>query len=329
MEIRALGTGRLKVSKLSLGAMTFGAGFTRAAKMDEALAHRLVHRSLDAGVNLIDTADAYGHGLSEEILGQAVRGRRDDVLLATKVGFGDLGPGALVYDKVVAACEGSLQRLGVDHIDLYQLHRPDRTTPIDETLQALDDLVARGLVREAGASNFRAWEVAGAVARQRTLGRTSFTAVQVYYSLVGRDAEHEILPQCRADGLGVLVYSPLAGGFLTGKYALAGAEGRRTVFDFPPVDGDVGREARAALGAVAAARGVSMTQVALAWLTAQPGVTSVIVGASNAEQLEDNLAAADLALEADEMTRLDAATAPAPMYPAFVDERWGYPAAGS
>jgi len=163
------------------------------------------------------------------------------------------------------------------------------------------------------------------VARQRAVGGTPFSAVQIYYSLVGRDAEQEILPQCRTDGLGVLVYSPLAGGFLSGRYAAAGAAGRRAVFDFPPVDPRVGRAALGALDGVAAAHGVSMAQVALAWLSAQPGVTSVIVGASSVEQLDDNLAAADLVLEADEIARLDAATVPAPMYPAYVDRQWGYP----
>jgi aryl-alcohol dehydrogenase-like predicted oxidoreductase len=325
MESRPLGAGRLAVSKLSFGAMTFGSGFAPITKVDEALAHRLVHRALDAGVNLIDTADTYANGASEEILGRAVRGRRGEVLLATKVGFADLGPGALAYDKVVAACEASLRRLRVDCIDLYQLHRPDRTTPIDETLRALDDLMRRGLVREIGASNFRAWEVAGAVARQRALGRASFSSVQIYYSLVCRDAEHEILPQCGSDGLGVLVYSPLAGGFLSGRYDTAGAEGRRAKWEFPPVDPRAGRAAIAALDAVASARGASRAQIALAWLLAKPGVTSVIVGASKVEQLEENLAAADLVLEPDEVARLDAATSPAPLYPAFVDRRFRYP----
>ena len=155
----------------------------------------MIDRALDAGVNLIDTADVYAFGQSEEILGAAIRDRRDDVLVATKVGFGARGPGALSYDNVVAACEASLGRLGTDRIDLYQLHRPDRTTPIEETLRALDDLVARGLVRATGTSNFRSWEVSAAVARQRALGRTAFTAAQLYYSLVGREAEHELIPR--------------------------------------------------------------------------------------------------------------------------------------
>jgi len=324
MERRSLGTGSLKVTKLALGAMTFGSGFTRNTRVDEELASRLVNRALDRDVNLIDTAETYGEGRSEAIVGRAIRARRDEVLLATKVGFADMGPGALAYGKVVAACEASLRRLGVDRIDLYFLHRPDRATPVEETLRALEDLVKRGLVREIGASNFRAWEVAGAVARQRALERPSFTAVQIYYSLIGRDVEHEILPQCRTDGLGVLVYSPLAGGLLSGRDDTAGARGRRVVGALPPVDPKVRSAALEALDAVATAHGVSIVQVALAWVLAQPGVTSVIVGARNIEQLDDNLAAADLVLEADEIAQLDAVTAPVPIYPAFVDRRWNF-----
>jgi aryl-alcohol dehydrogenase-like predicted oxidoreductase len=212
----------------------------------------------------------------------------------------------------------------VDHIDLYFLHRPDRATPVEETLRALEDLVRRGLVREIGASNFRAFEVAGALARQRALGRPPFTAVQIYYSLIGRDAEHEILPQCRTDGLGVLVYSPLAGGLLCGRDDTAGARGRRVVGALPPVDPEVRSTAVEALDSVATAHGVPILQVALAWVLAQPGVTSVIVGARTLEQLDDNLAAADLVLEPDEIARLDAVTAPVPIYPAFVDRRWSF-----
>jgi aryl-alcohol dehydrogenase-like predicted oxidoreductase len=335
VERRRLGASGLEVSKLALGAMTFGSGMPPITTVDEQHAHRMVARALDAGVNLIDTADVYANGASEEILGAAIRTRRDDVLVATKMGFGSRRPGALSYDNVITACEASLRRLGTDHIDLYQLHRPDRTTPIEETLRALDDLVARGLVREVGASNFRAWEIAGAVASQRALGRPAFTAVQIYYSLVGRDVEHEILPQCRADDVGVLVWSPLAGGFLTGRYRPASegggpdGGGRRTTFTFPPVDADLGDRAVAALDDVAAAHEVSVAQVALAWVLAQPGITSVIIGASSIDQLGDNLAAADLALSADELERLDAATALAPIYPAWWDPAMGIPAPGA
>jgi aryl-alcohol dehydrogenase-like predicted oxidoreductase len=331
VERRRLGASGLEVSKLSLGAMTFGTGMPPITTVDEHHAREMIDRALEAGVNLIDTADVYANGQSEEILGAAIRDRRDDVLVATKVGFGSRGSGVLSYDAVVAACEASLARLGTDHIDLYQLHRPDRTTPIEETLGALDDLVARGLVRETGTSNFRAWEMAGAVAHQRALGRPAFTAVQIYYSLVGREAEHEIIPQCRADDVGVIVWSPLSSGYLTGRYR-AGAQdqgeagGRRTTFTFPPVDPDVGERGVDAVAAVAEARGVTLAQVALAWVLAQPGITSVIVGASSLEQLDDNLAAADLVLDDAELARLDAATALAPIYPAWWDPAMGIPA---
>jgi aryl-alcohol dehydrogenase-like predicted oxidoreductase len=330
MERRRLGASGLEVSVLSLGAMTFGSGMPPVTTVEERDARVMIDRALDAGVNLIDTADVYAFGQSEEIVGAAVRHRRDSVLIATKVGFGSLEPGALSYDNVVASCEASLRRLGTDHIDLYQLHRPDRTTPIEETLRALDDLVARGLVRETGTSNFRAWEMAAAVAHQRALGRPAFTAAQLYYSLVGRDAEHELIPECRADDVGVIVWSPLSSGYLTGRYSSgtrAGETGgRRTTFTFPPVDPDLGARGIEAVARVADARAVPMARVALAWVLAQPGITSVIVGASSLEQLDDNLAAADLVLTADELTALDAATALAPIYPAWWDPAMGIPA---
>lgn len=313
---------------LSLGAMTFGSGMPPITTVDEREARAMVDRALAAGVNLVDTADVYANGQSEEILGAAVKGRRDDVLLATKVGFGTRDRGALSYDNVVAACEGSLRRLGTDRIDLFQLHRPDRTTPIEETLRALDDLVARGLVRATGTSNFRAFENAAAVAHQRALGRPAFTAAQLYYSLVGREAEHELIPQCRADDLGVIVWSPLSSGYLTGRYSGTGEGapgGRRTTFTFPPVDPDLGARGVEAVAAVATARGVSMARVALAWVLAQPGITSAIVGASSLEQLDDNLAAGALVLTPDELDTLDAATALAPIYPAWWDPAMGIP----
>ncbi len=332
MQRRRLGASGLEVSVLSLGAMTFGTGMPPVTTVDERDARTMIDRALAAGVNLIDTADVYAFGQSEEILGRCVRalhGGGDDVLVATKCGFGSHDPGALSYDNVVAACEASLARLGLDHIDLYQLHRPDRATPIEETQRALDDLVARGLVRAIGTSNFHAWETSAAVARQRALGRPVFTATQLYYSLVAREAEHELIPECRADDLGVIVWSPLSSGFLTGRYrAAAGAapgEGRRTTFTFPPVDPDLGERALVALAAVAGARGISMARVALAWVLAQPGITSAIVGASSLEQLDDNLAAADVELTADELAALDAATALAPIYPAWWDPAMGIP----
>jgi aryl-alcohol dehydrogenase-like predicted oxidoreductase len=209
-------------------------------------------------------------------------------------------------------------------IDLYQLHRPDRVTPVEETLRALDDLVASGKVRAVGNSNFRAWETAGAVAHQRALGRPAFCSAQVYYSLVGRDVEHEILPQCRVDGLGVLVYSPLAGGYLSGKYrgstqVADGGEGRRAGFEFPPVDLEVGERVLGVLREVAAEHGSTPAQVALAWTVGRVGVTSVLFGANTTEQFEQNLAAAQLALTTDEVARLDAASAIPEVYPEWWD----------
>jgi aryl-alcohol dehydrogenase-like predicted oxidoreductase len=331
MERRPLGDSGLEVSVLSFGAMTFSPERQAIARVDEAAAHRMVHRVLDAGVNLIDTADAYDAGRSEEILGRAIKGRRDEVVIATKCGFGEnRGPGGLAYDRVIAACDASLRRLGVDVIDLYQLHRADRATPIEETLRALDDLVAAGKVRAVGNSNFRAWETAGAVARQRALGRPEFCSAQVYYSLVGRDVEHEILPQCRADGVGVLVYSPLAGGYLSGKYrgsteVADGGEGRRTGFEFPPIDLEQGERIVAVLRDVAAAHSrdgataVTPAQVALAWTMPRPGVTSVLFGANTPEQLEQNLAAAQLVLTDDDTARLDTASAIPEVYPEWWD----------
>jgi len=315
---------------VSFGAMTFSPQQQVIARVDEAAAHRMVHRVLDAGVNLIDTADRYDDGRSEEILGRAIKGRRDEVVVATKCGFGEpaRGPGGLAYANVIAACEASLRRLDVDVIDLYQLHRADRATPIEETLRALDDLVAAGKVRAVGNSNFRAWETAGAVAHQRALGRTAICSVQVYYSLVGRDVEHEILPQCRADGLGVLVYSPLAGGYLSGKYrgsteVADGGAGRRAGFEFPPVDLDLGERVLAILRDVAVTHGSTPAQVALAWTMARPGVTSVLFGANTSEQLEQNLAAAALTLTDDDTARLDAASAVAAIYPGWWDPAMG------
>ena len=278
-------------------------------------------------MNLIDTADVYAFGQSEEILGRCVRslhGRATTCSSPRSAGSARTTPARSSYDNVVAACEASLGRLGLDHIDLYQLHRPDRATPIEETLRALDDLVARGLVREIGTSNFRAWETGAAVARQRALGRPAFTATQLYYSLVAREAEHELIPECRADDLGVIVWSPLSSGYLTGRYR-DGGEGRRKTFTFPPVDPELGPRALDAVAAIADGRGVSMAQVALAWVLAQPGITSAIVGASSLEQLDDNLAAAELVLTDDELTALDAATALAPIYPAWWDPAMGIP----
>lgn len=235
VERRQLGSSDLRVSVVSLGAMTWGGGFSRDTRVDEDRARRLLDAAVDAGVNLVDTAENYGGapGRSEEVLGRLLDGRRDRVLVATKVGYADRGPGVLAPGRVIAACEASLRRLGTDHIDLYLLHRPDRSTPLDDTVAALETLLDRGMIRAFGLSNHRAWEVAGVNARQRALGRTEACAVQVSYSLAMRDVEHEIQPCCHRGGIGMLAYAPLAGGQLAGRARTPSAAGRAKLGALP------------------------------------------------------------------------------------------------
>ena len=267
-------------------------------------------RSIEAGVNFFDTADVYSTGESEEILGRALAARRRDVLIATKV-RGRMGPGAndvgLSRLHIVQAVEASLRRLGTDYIDLYQIHRGDPLTDVEETLGALTDLVRAGKVRYIGCSNLPAWELMKALAVSRRRGFEAFKATQSYYALVGRELEQETIPLVRDQGLGLLVWSPLAGGFLTGKFTRSGGEtdARRARFDFPPLDKERAFDVLDAMRPIAAAHGASIAQVALAWLLRKDVVTSVIIGARRMEQLEDNLAAVELALTAEEMARLD------------------------
>lgn len=327
MQYVQLGRSGLTVSRLALGTMTFGeySFATFHADVDQSAADRMVGLALDAGVNLFDTAEGYGHGRSEEVLGAALRraGARARVLIATKVSTFDAPDGdrdllRLSYRHVVANAEAALRRLGTDWIDLYQLHAPDFVTPWEETLRALDDLVSRGLVRYVGWSNFPAWHAAHGEGLQRLHGYAPFASAQIYYSVIGREAEHEVLPYCRAAGLGTLIWSPLAGGFLTGKYTRedpAGGAGRRASFSVPPVDVERGYDAVETLRTIAEHRGVPVAHVAYAWLLAKPEVSSVIIGASRPEQLADNLAAADLSLDDGEIAALDALDPPAALYP--------------
>jgi aryl-alcohol dehydrogenase-like predicted oxidoreductase len=326
MRYARLGDSGLIVSRLALGAMTFGThaygGFRAGIEQSEA--DRMVARALELGVNLFDTAEGYGNGTSEEILGAALRrsGARDRAIVATKVSpMPDADPpdaGTLSYRHVVGNAEAALRRLGTDWIDLYQLHVPDVQTPQDETLRALDDLVRRGLVRYAGWSNFPAWHAAEGRALQERQGWAPFISAQIYYSLVGRDAEHELLPYCRSRGLGTLIWSPLASGFLTGKYSREGGQGRRVDFDFPPVDPARDYDVLDRLAAIAAEHGVTTAQAAYAWLLARPGVTSLIVGASRFEQLDENLGAADFALPEEHVAELEQMTRPPRLYPAVL-----------
>jgi len=325
VEYRALGRSGLMVSVLTMGTMTFGGkgGFANVGSTDVADARRQVDQCLDAGVNLIDTADVYSEGASEEIVGQVLQGRREDVLVATKVRF-PMGPGpndaGLSRHHIVEGCEASLRRLRTDRIDLYQVHEWDGVTPLEETLEALDLLLRAGKVRYVGASNYAGWQLMKALGTAAGQGLPRFVSQQIHYSLQARDAEYELIPAAVDQGLGVLVWSPLAGGLLSGKYgrdreAPAGSR-QLTDWDEPPVyDRDKLYDTVDVLVEVGQGHGVSAAQAALAWLLGRPAVTSLIIGARTSEQLADNLAAADLVLTDDERRRLDEVSAPPLLYP--------------
>lgn len=325
MEYRQLGRSGLRVSTLALGTMTFGGSgpFAKTGATDVDGARRLIDMCIDAGVNLIDTADVYSQGLSEEILGEAILGRRSGLLVATKARFrmGD-GPNdsGLSRQHLIAAAEASLRRLRVDHIDLYQLHQWDGQTPLEETFSALDALVRAGKVRYVGISNFSGWHAMKALATAERHGYPRPACQQIHYTLQAREAEYELAPLSIDQGLGILVWSPLAGGLLSGKYRRGedAPEGTRRFNKWmePPVN-DQARlfDVVEALVDIGEARGVSAAQVALAWLLGRPAVTSLIVGARTAAQLADNLAAAELTLSAEERATLDAVSAPPLLYP--------------
>jgi aryl-alcohol dehydrogenase-like predicted oxidoreductase len=325
MEYRVLGRSGLRVSVLTMGTMTFGGsgGFAAVGSTGVDEARRQVDRCLDAGINLIDTADVYSEGRSEEILGQVLRGRRDQVLVATKVRM-PMGPGpndaGLTRHHVITGCEASLRRLDTDHIDLYQVHEWDGVTPLEETLAALDLLVRSGKVRYVGTSNYAGWQLLKALGTADRTGLPRFVSQQIYYSLQARDAEYELIPAAVDQGLGVLVWSPLAGGLLSGKYRRdaqpSGDSRQLSDWNEPPVyDRDKLYDTVDVLVDVGAAHGVSAAQVALAYLLGRPAVTSLVIGARTSEQLEDNLAAADLALTDAERARLNAVSAPPLLYP--------------
>ncbi|MFJ6322819.1 MULTISPECIES: aldo/keto reductase [unclassified Rhizobium] len=337
MRYNQLGNTGLFVSELCLGTMTFGeanpnSSWGSIADVDQGLADKIVENSLAAGINFIDTADVYSFGNSEKLLGQALKNLnvpRKDVVIATKV-YGVMGDkpndrGAS-RGHIMDSVQASLDRLQTDHIDLYQIHATDSVTPIDETLRALDDLVSRGLVRYVGVSNWQAWRIAKALGISERRGFARFETVQAYYSIAGRDLEREIVPLMAEEKLGLMVWSPLAGGLLSGKYgpgAPGNGEGRRANFDFPPVDKDRAWACVAAMREVADKHGSSVATVALAWILAKPFVTSIIIGAKRLDQLDQNLAAVKLKLDADDMTKLDAVSALAPEYPAWMLARQG------
>lgn len=332
MQTRFLGRTGLRVSVLSFGTMTFGGrdseAFRAAGTTEGAAARRQVDMCLDAGVNLFDTADVYSDGASEEVLGAALGSRRPDVLVATKLHGAMGGPNDRGQSRhhIVRACEASLRRLGTDWIDLLQVHGFDGRTDVQESLRALDDLVRAGTVRYIGCSNLSAWQLMKSLGVADARGLERYRTLQAYYSLVARELEFELVPLCLDQGVGILVWSPLSGGFLAGR-ARRGEpppEGTRTSAWGVPgglADEDAAWAAVEVVAEIAAARAVSPAQVALNWVLAKPGITSAIVGARTDEQLRDNLAAAGWALDADEVARLDEASAVRVPYPQWHQAR--------
>jgi aryl-alcohol dehydrogenase-like predicted oxidoreductase len=325
MEYRQLGRSGLRISRLTLGTMTFGGSgqFRDVGQTDLEGARRQIDMALDAGVNLIDTANVYSGGAAEEILGRALEGKRERVLLATKARM-PMGPGpndaGLSRHHLIEACEASLRRLQTDHVDLYQVHEWDGQTPLEETLAALEHLLQSGKVRYVGCSNFAGWQVMKALSVARATGLPAFVSQQVYLSLQERSAEYEIVPSAVDQGLGLLIWSPLAGGWLSGKYRRGEPPppGTRHAgeWDEPPVyDEDKLYDTIDVLVDIAEGHGVSPARVALAWLLGRPGVTTVIVGARTDEQLADNLAAAEFELSSEDRSRLEAVSRPPLIYP--------------
>jgi aryl-alcohol dehydrogenase-like predicted oxidoreductase len=335
MRLSPLGRTGLFVSQLCLGTMTFGGSegmWGAIGQLQQSDAERLVGQALDAGINFIDTADIYAGGVSEQITGQALKNlkvARDSVVVATKV-FGETGPGAnmrgATRSHILDGVKASLKRLQLDHIDLYQIHGFDPATPIEETVKALDQLVRHGHVRYVGVSNWAAWQIVKALGIAERIGASRFESLQAYYTVAGRDLERELIPMLRSEGLGLMVWSPLAGGLLSGKYGReqqAEAGARRTTFDFPPVNKDRAFDVIDAMRPIAQAKGVSVAQIALAWLLHQPQVTSVIVGAKRPDQLADNIAATQVELSADELAKIDAVSRLPAEYPGWMLERQG------
>lgn len=323
MQYNRLGNTGLVVSRLAFGAMTFGndPSITSVYKVTQDDAHAMVNMALEAGINFFDTADGYSAGQSEIMLGKALAKRRQDVVIATKVGFRTGSPvtqAGLSKRHILFSCEQSLKRLNTDYIDLYILHKEDPYTPLEETLSALDMLVRAGKVRYIGFSNWSVWKTAVAYQMQIERGWATFCNGQMYYSLLGRDVEQDIVPFMQHAGIGMTVWSPLAGGFLSGKYtreSLKDQDNRLSGFDIIPFDKETGFKVVDEVKQIAAAHNASAAQVALAWLLSKPVVSSILVGASKISQLENNLKAIDVQLSDDETKKLDELTQPAAIYP--------------
>ncbi len=338
MKYNQLGNTGLFVSEICLGTMTFtgdgkNAGIWAAiGDVGQKAATEIVGRSIEAGVNFLDTADVYSAGQSERLTGQAIKDlglKRSSVVIATKC-YGRMGPGVndigASRGHIMDSVARSLERLGTDHIDLYQIHATDTVTPVEETMRALDDLTRQGMVRYVGCSNWQAWKIMKALGISAHHGYARFETLQAYYSIAGRDLEREIVPMMADQKVGLMVWSPLAGGLLSGKFGPGsnGPEGaRRVAFDFPPVDKDRAWKCVDAMREIGEKHGVSVARVALAYVLAKPFVTTVIIGAKNMEQLDDNLEAAKLSLSAEELKTLDAVSALPAEYPGWMVERQG------
>jgi aryl-alcohol dehydrogenase-like predicted oxidoreductase len=330
MEYKTLGNTGLLVSKICFGTMTFGDGrgmFKVIGAQGQAEADSLIRKSLDAGINFFDTADVYTEGESEKILGQSLKNlkiARKDVVIATKI-YGRVGPGrndvGASRGHIMDGVEASLLRLQTDHIDLYQIHANDSVTPAEETLRALDTLVQQGKVRYIGCSNWQAWKIAKALGLSEFKNLARFETLQAYYSIAGRDLEREIVPLLEAEKVGLLVWSPLAGGLLSGKFSRTNqkpADSRRSDFDFPLVDKERTWKILDAIAPIAQAHGCSAARVSLAWLLAKPVVTSIIIGAKRLDQLNDNLLAMELKLTPVEIQQLDEVSELPPEYPGWM-----------
>ncbi len=332
MRYRLLGRTGLYVSEICLGTMTYGGKgrWEVVGRLGLSEAQSQIKAAFDAGINFIDTANVYSEGDSEKIVGEALANLglpREDLVVATKVRV-RMGPGpnrvGLTRVHIMNEAHASLRRLRLDHIDLYQIHGVDQVTPLEETLRALEDLVRSGKVRHIGLSNYAAWQIMKGLGISARHGWDRFESIQAYYSIAGRDLEREIVPVALDQGLSILVWSPLAGGLLSGKFSegAAGPEGaRRSTFDFPPVDRQRAFRCVEAMRPIAQAHGVSVARVALAWVLRRPAVTSVIVGAKTIEQLTDNLAASELQLSDAELTVLEEVSKPPREYPGWMFER--------
>ena len=333
MKYKFLGNTGIKVSELCLGTMTFGGKgyWTAIGQLTQQAVDEIMKQSIDAGINFIDTANVYSEGLAEELTGKSIRNlglKRDDLVIATKV-RGKTGEGVneigLSRKHIMQQVDESLKRLNIDYIDLYQIHGYDALTPIEETIRVFDDLVKSGKVRYIGASNIAAWQLMKALAFSQHNNLAKFVSLQAYYTIAGRDLERGLVPLLNDQKVGLMVWSPLAGGFLSGKYSRNKnpEDARRLSFDFPPINKEKAFDIIDVMEPIAKSKNVSVAQIALAWLLHQPAVTSVIIGAKNTEQLTQNLNAVDVQLTEDELKQLDEVSKLTKEYPAWMLERQG------